>query len=93
MTVIRCQDCGAEFGAVSTSCPHCGAHAWVAAEDATSRPQQSRPNDLDLKEVGLYEAVAAGLAIIGGVIAFIEPAYGFLLVGVGLVVFLIGRFK
>jgi DNA-directed RNA polymerase subunit RPC12/RpoP len=91
MPVIRCQECGAEFGADSTSCPHCGAHVWVAAQDLTSRPQQSRPNDL--KEVGLYEAVAAGLAIIGGVIAFIEPAYGFLLVGTGLVVFLIGRFK
>jgi ribosomal protein L32 len=91
MAVVRCQNCGEEVSAASTSCPRCGTSVWVAP--ATLTPRSEKPTAADLKEVGLYEAVAAGTAIIGGVIAFIEPAYGLLLVGLGLVIFLIGRFK
>lgn len=91
MANIECKACGEDISTAAKACPHCGALWWVTSGDLSAPPEDS-PLTV-LRDSGLIEAVGAGAAIIGAVVAFLEPANGAILIGIGVVVFLVGRFK
>lgn len=91
MANVKCEDCGRPIYSGAMHCPHCDATSWVPPADLASDSVET-PLSV-LKESGLITAMGVAAAIMGVVVTFLEPAYGASLVGIGLIVFLLGRVK
>ena len=82
MALVKCPECGKEVSSEAPTCPHCG------------RPIASTTNKVVSvkRKGGKYELIGF-LLIVGGIFSFlISPLWAFVLMGIGFVVFLIGRF-
>lgn len=89
MASIECNHCGQPVYSAAKTCPHCDMPLSAAARKFSEQPEET-PFTI-LRESGLFAATGAGAAIIGGSVAFLELTYGAILIGIGLVVFLVGR--
>ena len=92
MALISCTECGKEVSDKASSCPGCGAPIALS-ERTTPAPQQ---HVKVTRSGGAWEGVGF-LAIVAGVIAAFATDdgnhVGAILIVVGFVVFLVGRFK
>jgi DNA-directed RNA polymerase subunit RPC12/RpoP len=82
MALIKCSECGRDVSDRAGVCPHCGAPLLRQAPVRVVRAAR------------WYEAIGA-LLVIGGFIAAVAGASvsGWLVLIVGFVIFIVGRFK
>jgi predicted RNA-binding Zn-ribbon protein involved in translation (DUF1610 family) len=87
MALIKCSECGKEVSDKATACPNCGAP--IGSEHA---PQRRGNTAVRVVRAGWrWEAIGA-LLVIGGLIAGITGAsFGWFVLIVGFVIFIIGR--
>src|SRR6266516_8081167 len=88
MALIKCSECGKDVSDKATACPNCG------APPSSGRAGQRRDNaPVRVVRAGWrWEAIGA-LLVIGGLIAGVAGASsGWLVLIVGFVIFIIGRF-
>jgi predicted cobalt transporter CbtA len=93
MALIRCEECGKEVSEKAVACPGCGAPIAAAPPhqpSATSSDARVRVT----RTGGKWEAIGF-LLIMGGVVTGMGFSFrlGMLAAIVGLVVFIVGRFK
>jgi len=85
MALVKCTECGKEVSDKAAACPGCGAPIAPVAT-----PQVARV----ARQGGKWEAAGFVLIVIGIVLGIaIDPRLGWLAGVVGLVVFIVGRFK
>ncbi len=88
MALIKCSECGKEVSDKATACPNCG------APPSSGLARQRRDNaPVRVVRAGWrWEAIGA-LLVIGGLIAGVAGAsLGWLVLAVGFVIFIFGRF-
>ena len=88
MALIKCSECGNEVSDKATACPNCG------APPSSGHARQRRDNaPVRVVRAGWrWEAIGA-LLVIGGLIAGVAGAsFGWLVLAVGFVIFIFGRF-
>lgn len=82
MALINCSDCGRQVSDSAPNCPQCGKPMAMLAGHSVQTTRKG----------GKYEGVGF-LLIVGGIFAcFASGALGGVLILVGFIVFLIGRF-
>ena len=89
MALIKCSECGKDVSDKATACPNCG-----APPAGNGRTRQRRDNaPVRVVRAGWrWEAIGA-LLVIGGLIAGVAGAsFGWLVLAVGFVIFIFGRF-
>jgi hypothetical protein len=90
MALIKCSECGKNVSDKATACPGCGAPLLGNSGRASHR-QDNSPVRV-VRAGWRWEAIGA-LLVIGGLIAAIAgAAFGWLVLIVGFVTFIIGRF-
>jgi RNA polymerase subunit RPABC4/transcription elongation factor Spt4 len=92
MALISCTECGRDVSDKAASCPNCGAP--MLGTSAVSLNPQSHAN---VTRTGAkWEGIGFILIIVGMIMAMAsqgEGGFGHLLIAIGFVVFIIGRFK
>jgi len=89
MALISCSECGKEVSDKAASCPNCGAP--IAGEPSVSLNSQSHAK---VTRTGAkWEGMGFILIVIGLIMAIAGQGVGGLLMAVGFVVFIVGRFK
>jgi len=82
VALIKCPDCGKDVSSSAPNCPHCGRPMAAFSGKAV----QTR------RKGGTYEAIGF-LLIVAGIFTYFFVAYlAWILIGVGFIVFLVGRF-
>jgi len=82
VALIKCPDCGKEVSSSAPYCPHCGRPMAASSGKAV----QTR------RKGGIYEGIGFLLIVAGIFTYFFIPNLAWVLIGVGFIVFLIGRF-
>jgi DNA-directed RNA polymerase subunit RPC12/RpoP len=85
MPVSPCPDCGREVSTEEANCPHCGRLTAARSRKAFKRVETWRPGII-LEAIGFVASVA------GIITFFFSIAGGAVLLFLGFVVFLVGRF-
>ena len=90
MALINCTECGKEISDKAATCPNCGAPVTVQ-----SSPQKGNTSPTKVKREGSKWEGAGTLLVIAGIIIPFTGNFqlGGILFIIGLVVFIIGRFK
>jgi uncharacterized membrane protein YvbJ len=90
MALISCAECGKEVSDKAASCPNCGAPI-SGASPVSLNPQ----SHIKVTRTGAkWEGIGFVLIIVGMIMAMAsQGGFGGLLIAVGFVVFIIGRFK
>ena len=92
MALISCAECGKEVSDKASSCPNCGAP--ISSKNAVSLNPESHTK---VTRTGAKWEGIGFLLIVGGMITAMGSAadnhIGGIMVAVGFVVFLVGRFK
>lgn len=86
-----CKHCGGPIKSGAVTCPHCDTPSW--ADPGIFEARSVATPFTVLKESGVIAALGLATVIMGVAIAFLEPAYGAILIGIGLIAFLFGRVK
>jgi hypothetical protein len=94
MALIKCAECGKEVSEKAAACPGCGAPIAAAPSPQTLPAQTPDARVRVTRTGGKWEAVGF-LLIMGGVFGCMAFSFrvGLLAVVLGLVVFIVGRFK
>ena len=88
MALIKCSECGKEVSDKATACPNCGA----PPSSGQARQRRDNPPVRVVRAGWRWEAIGA-LLVIGGLIAGVAGAsFGWLVLAVGFVIFIFGRF-
>ncbi len=82
MALIKCQDCGKDVSTAAANSPQCGRPMAMLTGKAVQTQRKG----------GKYEGVGFLLILVGIGACFISGAVGGILIFIGFVVFLIGRF-
>lgn len=98
MALVKCPDCGKEVSTEAKACPHCGR---PSTSSTPTQPTPTQPVTVVRREAGAYEALGAVASILGVILAVAGSSTGNNVLGiiggvvlvVGLIVFMIGRFK
>ena len=90
MALISCSECSKEVSDKASSCPNCGAP--ISSSPSVSLNPQSHAN---VTRTGAkWEGIGFILIIVGMIMAMAsQGGFGSLLLVVGFIVFLVGRFK
>ena len=90
MALISCSECGKEVSEKAISCPNCGAP--VSGDSFVSLNPQSHAK---VTRTGAkWEGIGFILIVVGMIMAMAtQSVYGGILLFVGFIIFLIGRFK
>lgn len=91
MALISCTECGKEVSDKAASCPSCGAPISDASAVSLNPQSHAKVTRTGAK----WEGIGFILIIVGMIMAAMASQGGFggLLIAVGFVVFIIGRFK
>ncbi len=82
MPLINCPDCGKQISDSAPNCPQCGRPMGLFSGHAVQTKRKG----------GTFEGIGF-LLIVGGIFAcFVSGAFGGVLIFVGFIVFLVGRF-
>ncbi len=82
MALIKCPDCGSDVSTAAANCPHCGRPMAVLSGKAVQTQRKG----------GKYEGVGFLLILAGVGTCFVSAAVGGIMILVGFVVFIMGRF-
>ena len=82
MALIKCSDCGKDVSTAAANCPQCSRPMAMLTGKAVQTQRKG----------GKYEGVGFLLILVGIGTCFISGAVGGILIFIGFVVFLIGRF-
>ena len=90
MALISCSECGKEVSEKAVSCPNCGAPISGASSVSLNPQSHAKVTRTGAK----WEGIGFVLILVGLIMAIAaKSAFGGLLMAVGFVVFIIGRFK
>jgi hypothetical protein len=90
MALIKCSECGKDVSDKAAACPNCGA----PLSTSSGRASQGHQAPVRVVRAGRWcEAVGALLVIAGLIAAIAGAAFEWLVLIVGFVVFIIGRFQ
>jgi uncharacterized membrane protein YvbJ len=82
MSLISCPDCGRQVSDSAPTCPQCGKPIALASSQTVRTKRKG----------GAYEALGFVLIVAGIIACFGSATVGTILILVGFIVFLIGRF-
>jgi len=82
MPLQKCLDCGKEISTAAYSCPHCGKPNRVLINQSSKIQRKG----------GIFEAIGFILIICGIFSCLVNSTLGILLIVIGFIIFLIGRF-
>ncbi|NUM36675.1 MAG: zinc-ribbon domain-containing protein [Candidatus Brocadiae bacterium] len=90
MALISCTECGKEVSDKAASCPNCGVPILGASAVSLNPQSHAKVTRTGAK----WEGIGFILIIVGMIMAMAsQGGFGGLLIAVGFVVFIIGRFK
>jgi len=94
MALINCSECGREVSDAAASCPGCGHPLAAPQAQAPQAPAKEKPTSV-VRSGGKFEAAGFILIIAGVFMGIAGQGAGAAgaAIGIGFVVFLIGRFK
>ena len=92
MSLIECPECKQQISDTAPTCPHCGFVQKSAPMESIGIHQQPITIESTSKTWKLLKILAIVVFLIGGAMFSIDKNFGFLIVGISIIIFIAAKF-